>query len=335
MQSLASNFFKKLQYYCKPIARHLLPPSPDKAPAPESGEILLSRAIVIRVNEGLANQMICYKAARMLAKLNSATLILDTTAYESIKNNGRRNYQLHHHAIRPDLTIFSAAVMQQIREGAGHFQRIERKDLPGGYATEVPENLLLGDNDRILDLGFWAALHLRSLADRFFEENNLLDEIRLRSLDELKQNDLDLLREIESCEHPTAIHVRRGDYATHDGGLLLPREYYIRAICRIEETHPDTEFFVFSDEPGWCKENLKSASPMYFADWNNDQTGYRDLYLASRCRHFILSNESTFSHQIVQLSGRPKGSIVITSSMSDIVRHKLPSTKEPDDVMDT
>ena len=83
---------------------------------------------------------------------------------------------------------------------------------------------------------------------------------------------------------------------------------------------PEPAFFVFSDEPAWCRKNLVASAPLHHADWNTDSTGYRDLFLASQCRHFILSNESTFSHQIVQLSPGHPDRIVITSMISDILR---------------
>jgi hypothetical protein len=281
------------------------------------GEIFLHRAVVMKVNEGLANQMICYKAGRFLAELNSATLILDATWYGSVNDSGPRNYQLHHHAIRPDLTVFDPAIMQDIFS-SNEVRAIEREDFPSGYAKSVPDLMYLSQGCQVMVAGFWAALHLRNLADEYFEKNCMLGELDLSGPEELGDQDTELLLQIRKSPEPVAIHVRRGDYATHDGGLLLTQDYYNRSISKVISTLSNPSFFVFSDDPRWCKANIKTDAPIWFVDWNTDQTGYRDLYLASRCRHFILSNESTFSHQIVQLSRRSKDTLVISSSKSDI-----------------
>ena len=180
----------------------------------------------------------------------------------------------------------------------------------------------LSGERRIILFDFWGAWHLCWLAERFFENNDMLSELTLNRDTELEDLDRSFLERIEAAQNPVAIHVRRGDYATHDGGLLLSRDYYNQSIRRMEDALPESVFFVFSDDPVWCRENLVASAPLHFADWSTDSTGYRDLFLASQCKHFILSNESTFSHTIVYLSHRHPDRIVITSTMNDILRGK-------------
>ena len=286
---------------------------------PADGEILLNRAIIVHVSGGLANQMICYRAGRMLAIANDATLVLDNHYFRQLVTDSPRNYQLHHFPICPDVSVFSVAALENLLRN-NPVEVIEREHMAESPAAELPELFRLSGDRRILFFDFWGALHLRWLADRFFEKNDLLSELTLNRDTGLEERDRRFLERIEAARNPVAIHVRRGDYATHDGGLLLSRDYFNQSIRRMEDFLAAPAFFVFSDEPAWCRKNLVASAPLHHADWNTESTGYRDLFLASQCRHFILSNESTFSHQIVQLSPRHPDRIVITSTISDILR---------------
>jgi hypothetical protein len=295
--------------------------SSDKAPSTTSsaGEVLLNRAVIVNVSQGLANQMISYKAGRMIAELNNAPLILDNRFFKSLETNSSRNYQLHRFPIQADLSIFCEAAMAKIFRD-NKVARPGEEGYPEKYAREIPDAFRLNEERRVIYFGFWDALHLRELADRFFRENGLLKELTLDREIHLASPDRKLLAVIEKSRNPVAVHVRRGDYATHDGGLLIKSDYYNKSIRTLEDRVEEPEFFVFSDDQDWCRSHITSSESLHFADWNTDSTGYRDLYLASRCRHFILSNESTFSHLIVQLSAELPDRIVITSTKDDLER---------------
>jgi hypothetical protein len=87
------------------------------------------------------------------------------------------------------------------------------------------------------------------------------------------------------------LHVRRGDY---DGvsralpSIILPVDYYERAIKYIEERVENAHFFVFSDEPWWVEANLnlpRRSSILHFKV-------HEDLWLMSQCRHAVLANST-------------------------------------------
>jgi hypothetical protein len=54
---------------------------------------------------------------------------------------------------------------------------------------------------------------------------------------------------------------------------------------RITEPH----FFIFSDDIGWAKENLKSTWPITFVSGGKN---FEDLFLMSQCKHNIIANSS-------------------------------------------
>lgn len=89
-------------------------------------------------------------------------------------------------------------------------------------------------------------------------------------------------------QETVAIHVRRGDYET-----VFPEHprcklsYYEQAISLFPK---DSNFIVFSDDISWCKEQLLFKGMKFCTDL----TDVEELYLMSRCHHFIIAN-STFS----------------------------------------
>src|SRR5690606_31036341 len=122
-----------------------------------------------------------------------------------------------------------------------------------------PSDFVLTADNPIIHFDIWGALHLRQLADHFFVDNGLLRELTLDPGTALGSKDLELLHFIEASASAVAIHVRRGDYATHDGGLLLSADYYNNAIGKMEAQLPGADFFCFSDDIAWCKEHLKAS----------------------------------------------------------------------------
>ena len=104
--------------------------------------------------------------------------------------------------------------------------------------------------------------------------------------------DATLLDRVESIES-VSIHVRRGDYATEPkvNALLgvLPPAYYEAAIERMQQLLAQPEFFVFSNDREWCKENLRIDAPHMFV---TQSTAHDDLHLMSMCRHHVVSNSS-------------------------------------------
>lgn len=71
------------------------------------------------------------------------------------------------------------------------------------------------------------------------------------------------------------------------------------------------EFFVFSDDPEWCKTNLKIENAKYIT-WNSGSEAYRDMQLMSLCKHNIIAN-SSFSWWAAYLNDNLK-KIVISPS---------------------
>lgn len=97
----------------------------------------------------------------------------------------------------------------------------------------------------------------------------------------------DSIRQRESA----FLHVRRGDYtqgATNAYHGMPTMEYYTAAVEYIRSRHGDVEFFVFSDDPEWCR----AAFPDFTVIDHNAGAAHEDIWLMSLCKHGVTANSS-------------------------------------------
>lgn len=105
--------------------------------------------------------------------------------------------------------------------------------------------------------------------------------------------------------HRTAVHVRRGDYVRIGYWFpLCPVHYYTMAMNEISDEHPNTQFFIFSDDPQWCEiqfGDMKNAILVSQVGNNSIEREIAEFTLMRSCDAFIISN-STFSWWAAYLS---------------------------------
>lgn len=106
-----------------------------------------------------------------------------------------------------------------------------------------------------------------------------------------------LLQEIESSPSPCGVHIRRGDLSQPHivYGNPTSNEYFAKSIELMCLLHPQSSFYLFSDDLAYTKEQivpLLKGKTYRICDVNNPNQGYLDLYLLSRCRNIIGSQGS-------------------------------------------
>jgi len=105
----------------------------------------------------------------------------------------------------------------------------------------------------------------------------------------------DIADNINSC-NSVSLHIRRGDYIsdskTAETLTLCSLNYYRKGIEYIAERVDTPEFYIFSDDISWVKENLNVDFPCCYVDHNHDEQSFNDMHLMSLCRHHIIANSS-------------------------------------------
>lgn len=101
--------------------------------------------------------------------------------------------------------------------------------------------------------------------------------------DEVNEN----AQAIASCGVTCSVHIRRGDYLNHPNHHpTLSPQWYQQAMRRF---HPDTVFWVFSDDMAWTKTHIHAPNVCY-----QHSSDISDFFTMSLCNHHIIAN-STFS----------------------------------------
>jgi hypothetical protein len=253
------------------------------------------RKVIARMRGGLGNQLFCYAAARRLALVNDAELVLDDTTGFVRDRLYNRKYMLNHFRI-PVRTATSAERLEpfeRLRRAAlkwtARAQGYERRR----YLEEENSNF----DERLLGLRIHGTLYLDGLwqSEKYFQdiEQTVRQDLSIIApVDAVSQQSAAAIR---ACE-AVALHVRWFDAPSTSATRNTSAGYYQRAISLIERKVESPRYFVFSDDPAAAREKLElPADRVTFVSQNSaDESACSDLWLMTQCRHFITAN-STFS----------------------------------------
>ena len=271
--------------------------------------------IIVKLWGGLGNQMFQYAAARRLAVLNQAQLKLDLSWFSNIPTGDTpRQYELHAFKSVQDAALpgeVKALRGVDIRRWPKLAKRLVKS--AGLFSKQTcvrekhyhfdPEVLHL-QGDIYLD-GYWQS-------EKYFADvaGIIRADFTVRSVPDALNEEITAI--IQGCE-AVSLHVRRGDYVSSKSAsqhhVTSTLNYYETAISEITSRLRNPHFFVFSDDPGWVKKNLRSEAPITYLDHNGPKKAYEDLRLMSLCRHHVIAN-SSFSWWGAWLSAYPEKIVI-------------------------
>ncbi len=251
--------------------------------------------IIVRIWEGLGNQMFQYAYARALAKERQDVYLDLGKAYDDffprLLTAARRETTVDHFRITlPSVDVEKLGRYSYLRRKNGVEYLIaemaQKKMWPFAFIeTKVPDEIpLIHKWNRNCYIKGW------------FQNENVFAGIRRELLREFSPKEkiripkmlMGKIFEKESV----AVHIRRGDYVTTH--IVLPVTYYKRAKTEIEKRVQDPIYIVFSDDYKWAKEHVDLGENVVYVDEVTDWKDYEQLYVMSRCKNQIIAN-STFS----------------------------------------
>ena len=254
--------------------------------------------IISELISGLGNQMFQYAAGLALARRLETEFYIDKTWFElDIDKQTHREYGLSPFVLNPQFAGSDIIEQFKPKNSKGLVERIKGKldSMKPYYHRKVykepffhyDENFLKA-NDNTYLIGYWQS-------EKYFQtiENEVRSAFKLR--EEPTGLNAELMNKIIHGMS-VSIHVRRTDMVNNPevikshGSCTL--EYYQAAAEHIIPGLTDPEFFVFSDDPEWCKENLNLPKSATFIDHNSGENAYWDMYLMSCCRHHVIANSS-------------------------------------------
>ncbi|MEM7030094.1 MAG: alpha-1,2-fucosyltransferase [Chloroflexota bacterium] len=139
-----------------------------------------------------------------------------------------------------------------------------------------------------------------------------------------------VLMKIKNSES-VSIHVRRGDFLQMPDYQVCSQTYYANAIAFIRQRLEQPHFFVFSDDPGWCKANLHFDNTTFVTLPPSCPQPIYDFWLMQQCQHNIIAN-STFSWWAAWLNCNPNKMVIAPNRWSRreplnqlALKHTLPT----------
>jgi hypothetical protein len=222
---------------------------------------------IVSIKGGLGNQLFQYAYGRSI-ELSGKKIIFDTSFFygNKARKDTARNFKLNN---------FNIEIKDNFSDKRHPFLNIYNKiKKKFGFEEE----------------NFYQS-------EKYFKkiENNIRAEFTLKNL--MSNESLFWLKKISDTKNSVSLHIRRGDYIKNKiaNKVLgtLPLDYYYNAIDIITKKIITPEFFIFSDDIEWVKNNLTLNFPVYFVSDQKIQD-YEELILMSKCSNNIIAN-STFS----------------------------------------
>ena len=252
--------------------------------------------IIAKLMGGLGNQMFQYATAAGLAEKHNTNVVIDNSWFETTTNvETPRHYELNRFALDQnfiDLGQFALVDKLSTSPKTKLYNLIIGRATPRifvykekGHGFDI--NVLNLPDNTLLE-GYWQTEKYFT----FCRYKILHDFTFIKGSTKKNQEVLDLIKRTTSV----SLHIRRGDYANNEITKafrgLTGLGYYQEAANKISRKIKNPHFFIFSDEPEWCRQNLKLSFPSTYVSHNVD--GSEDMRLMIHCQHHIIAN-STFS----------------------------------------
>ena len=269
--------------------------------------------VIPRFFGGLGNQLFIYSAARRLALVNNAELVLDDVSGFAYDKVYQRHYQLDHFN-----TPCRKATPSERLEPFSRMRRVLKRKWNQRLPFEHRAYLLQEGIDfdpRLLDFKPQGTVYIEG----YWQSENYFGDIKDTIRQELiikPPTDTANLAMAESIRNVSsvAVHVRFFDEPQAIGKNNAPGDYYTRALAEMERLAPAAHYFLFSDKPEAARSRIPLPDERITLVRHNhgDENAYADLWLMTLCQNFIIAN-STFSWWGAWLASNPNKNVIAPS----------------------
>lgn len=254
----------------------------------------MRRTVVVKITNGLGNQLFQYAFARSLSVRFGFRVVLDTSWYwladrktlmqKPLNNQLQRLpcFLRHFRIVFPATPVPLSKLAQVALPSRIHFTA---KETQFYHYDAVLMDRIKGAVQPLLTLwGFWQAT-------RYFDD---VRELLRREIAPARPWKSPLVA--SSAPRPcVAVHIRRGDLPPAFSGIC-GMDYYEAAIREVRSRVKDPKFLLFTDDLGWVKDEFCARLGALLGDAHvmDNQSDVHNFYDMLACRHFIIAN-STFS----------------------------------------
>ncbi len=245
--------------------------------------------ITVELMGGLGNQMFQYAFGLRLATERHTGLVAN-----GFLLNNRLLATLRQYTYRQfELSIFGVEAPgsspASLLRAASPFHtttRLIREPAAGPRALLLPPLTV----EQLVCVGYWQS-------EGYFKAADLAVRQQFQFRQPVNDFTQRVAEAILKAPNPVFVHVRRGDYVTnanasqHHGVCGI--DYYKQALTHMRERVDSPNFYVFSDDLDWVKQELGPLlQPATYVEGNRGRDSWQDMFLMSHCRHAIMANSS-------------------------------------------
>ncbi len=271
--------------------------------------------IIIRMTGGLGNQMFQYALYLKLCSMGREVKFDDITEYEL---DNARPVMLWAFGL-----TYPRADQEEINKITDGFLKLShriRRKLFGRKSLEYQEKncnydpQVLQRDPAYLTGYFQSEKYFMDVEEQVRRAFTFSEGIWKGQDEEIRRKMQNFLGQIQGCES-VSVHVRRGDYLEKEEiyGGICTEAYYKSAIEYMQRKRKESRFFLFSNDPEWVREwvnaNYRGDNRFVIIEGTQEETGYLDLFLMSRCKNHIIAN-SSFSWWGAWLDENPRKRVI-------------------------
>lgn len=266
--------------------------------------------IIVRIWEGLGNQLFQYAYARSLKEkghdvrldLNKA---YDDTFFKYEKNDLRQNSIQKFNISLPAINVEKYGKYDYIKRDNNRDRIIYFLAKYGLWRYKFHEAVVQYYTKKS------ANIRGNYYVKGWFQDERYFKELRTELLKELvpkrKIRISKKLRQALEYEESVSLHVRRGDYVKIRNTLDVT--YFRKAITWMKQQYHNPLFLIFSEDLDWVRRNLEIGDNCIYVNENRELADYEELMIMSRCKSNIISN-STYSWWGAWLNRNPEKIII-------------------------
>lgn len=253
------------------------------------------KKIVVRISDGLGNQLFEYALGKYLSDKLGCEMVFDKSHFLTSKN---RAFQLGNFVgpakvrrwgkLKELLFLLLWAV--KARMGQKFFRKVlpflgmkwvPVKD-PFRMQSDFDDDAVATWNGTIYISGCYG--HIPHMPDRHVLREHLRPA---GTLPVRNQWYVDAMRQCESV----SVHVRRTDYLLAENNAPALGVSYQRRAMDVIRQKVAPRWFIFSDDIEWCRKEFVDLEDAVFVSGNETQP-WEDIRLMAACKHHIIANSS-------------------------------------------
>lgn len=256
--------------------------------------------VISRIKGGLGNQLFCYAAARRLALVNNAELVIDDLTGFVRDYQYQRKYMLNRFCI-PARKATPRERMEPLARYRRGLAKLINRSRPFHQRSYLEQEGIAFDH-RLLDLkvngtvyldGYWQSeLYFKDVADVIRQDLRIIPPqgVSNHIIEQRIRNSQSVCIHFRCYDNPTC---NNNGTDIHSN---LEKGYYDRAVKEIMKLVVNPHFFLFSDNLQEARNmlDLPEGDVTFVNQSIGDDNTYTDFWLMTQCKHFIIAN-STFS----------------------------------------